>query len=158
MNTAISARQLTCLLQDTAAGLPADLAAIELIARHNYFLHRPEFRRIIAAGSSVFTTQPAAVIRWNAAICALEAGRLPCPNSAEAVLRIAASIGDDNIPVHLRHHLGNLDQHNINLITTAIAHANSVDVPPLVAANSLAASPTQGKPPAPPSAEPTTTR
>ncbi len=125
MNAAISTRQLICLLQDTAAGQPADLAAIELIARHDCFLHRPEFRRIIAAGSSVHTAQPAAVIRWKAAICALETGRLPCTGSEEAVLRIAASIGDDAIPVHLRQHLGNLDQHNINLVTAAIAHTNS---------------------------------
>jgi hypothetical protein len=58
-----------------------------------------------------------------AAIYALETGRLPCTGSEEAALRIAASLGDD-IPVHLRQHLGSLDHQNINLITAAIARAN----------------------------------
>lgn len=131
MNTDISTPQLACLLNDTAAGgQPADLAAVELIARHNYFLHQPEFRRIIAAGSSVFTAQTAAVIRWKAAIYALETGRLPCVDSQAAVLRIAASLGDDTIPVHLRQHLVNVYQHDMNLITAAIARVNDIRVPP----------------------------
>jgi hypothetical protein len=121
---AIPARQLICLLADTASGIPADLAAVELIARHNHFLHQPAFRRLIAAASPALTTEPAAVIRWKAAITALDTGRLPCTNSEEAVLRIAASLGDHDIPVHLRHCLGALDHRNINLITTAITHAN----------------------------------
>ena len=125
MNTAvIPARQLACLLTDTAAGIPADLAAVELITRHDHFLHTPGFRRVIAAGRSVFTGEPVVTIRWMAAIYALETGRLPCTGSEEAVLRIAASLGDSDIPVHLRHHLGSLDHHNINLITAAIARAN----------------------------------
>jgi len=119
VNTAIPARQLICLLADTAAGIPADLAAVELIARHNHFLHLPEFRRLIAA-----TGEPAAVIRWKAAIYALENGRLPCTGSEQAVLRIAASLGDEDIPVRLRQHLGSLDHRNINLVTDAIARSN----------------------------------
>lgn len=121
---AIPARQLTCLLQDSAAGQPADLAAVELLARHNHFLHLPQFRRLIATASSVFTGEPILTIRWQAAITALDTGRLPCTGSERAVLRIAASIGDHDIPVHLRDTLGNLDQRNIKLVTTAITQAN----------------------------------
>ena len=95
MNTAaIPARQLICLLQDTAAGQTADLAAVELIARHNHFLHQPAFHRVIAAGASILTGEPVVTIRWQAAITALEAGRLHATGSERAVLRIAASIGD----------------------------------------------------------------
>ena len=122
--TAIPTLQLICLLQDTAAAQPADLAAVELLAHHNHFLHQPAFRRVIAAGSSVFTGEPVVTIRWKAAIHALQAGRLPCTSSEQAILRIAASIGDHDIPVHLREALGSLDHRNITLVTTAITQAN----------------------------------
>jgi hypothetical protein len=121
---AIPARQLTCLLQDSATGQPADLAAVELLARHNHFLHLPQFRRLIATGSSVLTGEHVLTIRWQAAITALETGRLPCTGSERAVLRIAASTGDHDIPVHLRNALGSLDQRNITLVTAAITQAN----------------------------------
>jgi hypothetical protein len=125
VNTAtIPARQLICLLQNTACGQPADLAAVDLLARHNHFLHLPQFRRLIVAGDSVFTGDPVVTIRWKAAITALETGRLPCTGSEHAVLRIAASLGDHDIPVHLRDILGSLDHRNIALVTTAITHAN----------------------------------
>ncbi len=125
MNTAaIPARQLICLLQDTAAGQTADLAAVDLLARHNHFLHLPQFRRLIAASNSVFTGEPVLTIRWKAAITALESGRLHATGSEQAVLRIAASLADHDIPVHLREILGSLDHRNIALITAAITQAN----------------------------------
>jgi len=120
---AISGRQILCLLTDTAAGVPADLAAVELIAGHDHFLHLPEFRRLIAT-TEIFTGEPAATINWQAAIYALDTSRLPCTRSEQAILRIAASLGSNDIPVHLRQHLGSLDNRNISLITKAIAHAN----------------------------------
>jgi hypothetical protein len=125
VNTAtIPARQLICLLQDTASGQPPDLAAVDLLARHNHFLHLPQFRRLIAASDSVFTGEPVVTIRWKAAITALETSRLPCTGSERAVLRIAASLGDHDIPVHLRENLGSLDHRNITLIAAAITQAN----------------------------------
>jgi hypothetical protein len=39
-------------------------------------------------------------------------------------LRIAASLGDPEIPVRLRTVLGNLDARNITLVTDAITTAN----------------------------------
>jgi len=64
------------------------------------------------------------VIRWTAAIGALEAGQLPCSSSEQAILRIAASLADPGIAVRLRENLGNLDARNITLVTDAIAAAN----------------------------------
>ena len=121
---AMPATQLACLLEDTAAGICADTAAVALITAHDHFLHQPGFRRIIAAGSSICSGEPVAVIRWRAAIHALDTGRLWCTGSEEAVLRIAASIGDPAIPVRLRSVLGSLDSRNITLVTTAITAAN----------------------------------
>ncbi len=120
---ALPAGQLACLLYDAAEGMCADVAAVMLIDRHGHFLHSPAFRRIIAAGSSI-TGQPLAVIRWKAAIHALEAGQLPCTGSEQAVLRIAASLADPGIAVSLRDNLGNLDHRNIALVTDAIKAAN----------------------------------
>lgn len=121
---AIPAGQLACLLYDAAEGMCADIAAVMLIDRHGHFLNQPAFRRIIAAGSSITTGQPLAVIRWKAAICALEAGQLPCTGSEQAVLRIAASLADPGIAVNLRENLGSLDRRNIALVTDAIKAAN----------------------------------
>lgn len=125
MNTGtIPADQLACLLHDAAAGLLAGMAAADLICRHGHFLHDPGFRRIIAAGSSITTGQPLAVIRWNAAITALDTGRLPCSGSEAAILRIAASIAEPGLPVSLHACLGSLDRRNITLVTAAITAAN----------------------------------
>src|SRR5271169_1561665 len=121
---AMRAVRLACLLQDTAAGISADDAAATLIIRHDHFLHQPGFRRIIAAGSSIYSGEPVAVIRWKAAVHALDTGQLPCTGSEEMVLRIAASLGDHDIPVCLRQVLGGLDHHNITLVTAAITTAN----------------------------------
>lgn len=120
----IPADRLACLLYDAAEGMCADIAAVMLIDRHGRFLHDPAFRRIIAAGSSVTTGQPLAVIRWNAAITALEAGQLPCSSSEQAILRIAASLAGPGIAVNLRDNLGSLDHRNIALVTDAIKAAN----------------------------------
>jgi hypothetical protein len=118
------AAQLACLLYDAAEGICADIAAVMLIDRHGHFLHQAAFRRIIAAGSSITTGQPLAVIRWKAAVCALEAGQLPCTGSEQAILRIAASLADPGIAVNLRENLGSLDRRNIALVTDAITAAN----------------------------------
>jgi hypothetical protein len=120
----LPAAQLACLLYDAAEGICADVAAVMLIDRHGHFLHDPAFRRIIAAGSSITTGQPLAVIRWHAAITALDRGQLPCSSSEQSVLRIAASLADPGIAVRLRDNLGNLDARNITLVTDAIAAAN----------------------------------
>jgi hypothetical protein len=119
----LAAGRLASVLRDTAAGMLADAAAAGLIIAHGHFLHDPAFRRIIAAGASVTDGQPFAVIRWNAAVTALELGCLPCTGSEKAVLLIAASLAE-GIPVSLRDCLGSLDRRNIALVTAAITAAN----------------------------------
>ena len=120
----ISSGRLACLLRDAAAGMLPDMAAADLIIRHGHFLHEPAFRRFIAAGASVTDGQPFAVIRWNAALFALENGHLPCSGSERAVLLIAASLAGPGIAISLRENLGSLDRRNIILVTDAITAAN----------------------------------
>jgi hypothetical protein len=115
--------RLAALLRDTAAGMLCDTAAAGLIIDHGRFLHDPAFRRIIAAGAPVTGGQPFAVIRWNAAVTALELGYLPCSTSERAVLLIAASLAEGT-PLSLRENLGSLDRRNITLVTDAITAAN----------------------------------
>ncbi len=123
--TAIGVPELTCRLLDAAGGIPADTtAAAGLIISHAHVLHRDAFRRTITAGTRISTGQPLAAISWDAALRALEAGLLPCASSEQAILRIAASLGDPAIPVYLRTVLGNLDTRTITLVTTAITTAN----------------------------------
>jgi len=122
--TAIPVQDLACHLLDAASGIPADTAAAGLVISHGCFLHRPAFRRVITAGPSISTGQPLAFISWPGALHALEDGLLPCASSEQAVLRIAASLGDPAIPVHLRAVLGNLDARSIALVTDAITTAN----------------------------------
>ena len=64
-----------------------------------------------------------ALIRWRAAITALNQGRLPRSSSEADILRIAASLGAGT-PIRLRDVLGCLDHRNIALVTKAIALAN----------------------------------
>ena len=120
--TATGVRELTCQLLDAADGIPADTAAAGLVISHGHFLHRDAFRRTITASTS--TGQPLAAISWGAALHALEGGLLPCASSEQAILRIAASLGDPAIPVRLRTVLGNLDTRTITLVATAITTAN----------------------------------
>src|SRR6516165_7378433 len=122
--TATGVQELTCQLLAAADGTPADIAAAGLIISHGHFLHRDAFRRAITAGASISTGQPLAAISWDAALHALDAGLLPCASSGQAILRIAASLGDPAIPVHLRTVPGNLDTRNITLVAAAITTAN----------------------------------
>jgi hypothetical protein len=122
--TAIPIDELICQPLDAADGILADTAAVKLIISHKNFLPRDAFRRLIRAGTSISTGQPLAVIGWDAALCALETGQMPCASSEQATLRIAASLGDPEIPVRLRTVLGNLDTRNITLVAAAITAAN----------------------------------
>ena len=122
--TTIPVPELTGQLLDAADGILADTAAVGLIISHQTFLHRDAFRRIISTGASISTGQPLATIGWDAALRALDAGQMPCASSEQAILRIAASLGDPAIGVRLRTVLGNLDARNITLVTSAITTAN----------------------------------
>ncbi|MGH3272292.1 MAG: hypothetical protein ACRDN1_24990 [Trebonia sp.] len=120
----LAAGRLAALLRAAAAGMLADMAATDLLIAHGRFLDDPAFRRIIAAGSSVADGQPFAVIRWNAAVTAIETGDLCLSSSERAVLLIAASLAEPGIAISLRECLGSLDRRNIALVTAAVAAAN----------------------------------
>ena len=122
--TAIGVPELICQLLDAADGIPADVAAAGLVISHGHFLHRGAFRRTITTGTCISTSQPLAMIGWDAALRALDTGQLPCASSEQAILRIAASLGNPAIPVRLRAVLGNLDTRNITLVADAITAAN----------------------------------
>jgi hypothetical protein len=107
-----------------AAGLTTDSAAAELISAHHTWLTRTDFvTRYIHAGTRP-DRHPYAYIDWEPAITALDNQQLSCTPSEAAILRIAASLGDHHVPVHLARVLGSLDHANITRITTAITRAN----------------------------------
>ena len=64
------------------------------------------------------------MIGWDAALRALDAGQMPCASSEQAILRIAASLGDPALSVRLRTVLGNLDRRNITLVIDAVTATN----------------------------------
>ncbi len=115
--------QLVAALHEHAAGITADVAAVDLIATHRVWLTRPDFGPFIQPGHCHPTAAPMALIRWRAAVTALGQRRLPCSSSEADILRIAASLGA-GVPIRLRDVLGTLDHRNIALITKAIALAN----------------------------------
>jgi hypothetical protein len=100
--TAIPVDELIGQLLDAADGILAGTAAAGLIISHENVLHRDAFRPIISTGASISTGQPLATIGWDAALRALDAGQMPCPSSEQAIVRIAASLGDPAIGVRLR--------------------------------------------------------
>lgn len=112
------------LLRAHAAGLLADVAAVELPITHRYWLTRAAFTdRFVHPVTTGTGRQVGAWIDWPAAITALSHGDLPCSASEASVLRIAASLAAD-LPLSLREVLGGLDAANIAAVATAITAAN----------------------------------
>ena len=107
-----------------AAGLTGNAAAAELIAAHHTWLTRTDFTATCIHAGTRHDRHPYAYIDWEHAITALDSRKLSCSPSEAGILRIAASLGDHHIPVHLARVLGSLDHANIALVTTAITRAN----------------------------------
>jgi hypothetical protein len=107
-----------------AAGLTSHAAAAGLICAHHTWLTRTDFTATCIHAGTRDDQHPYAYIDWEHAITALDSHQLPCTSSEAGILRIAASLGDDHIPVHLARVLGSLDHTNIALVTTAITRAN----------------------------------
>ena len=121
-------RTLPGLLRAHAAGLLADVAAVDLLIAHRYWLARPGFTArfvhpVTAPDGHADGHRIGAWIDWPAAITALERGQLPCSGSEADMLRIAASLASGT-PVVLREVLGGLDRANIAAVTSAITAAN----------------------------------
>jgi hypothetical protein len=115
---------LPAALRACASGFYPAEASTELLISHGSFLARSDFTScFIHIGTSItdgITTM--ADIDWPAAITALDTGNLPC-SGEQRMLRLAASLAD-GIPVDLRDALTGLDDHNINLVITAVLHAS----------------------------------
>ena len=107
-----------------AAGLTSDTAAAELICAHQTWLTRAEFITGYIDAGTRHDGHPYAYIDWERAVTALDTRNLCCSPSEAGILRIAASLGDHHIPVHLARVLGSLDHASIGLVTTAITRAN----------------------------------
>jgi len=103
---AIPVQDLACPLLDAAGGIPA--------------------------GTGISTGQPLAVISWYDALHTLEDGLLPCASSGQAILRIAASLGDPRHPRSparrprqprpAQHHPGHRRQHSRQRLTPPVSH------------------------------------
>jgi hypothetical protein len=122
------AQTLPGLLRAHAAGLLADLAAVDLLIAHRYWLTRPGFTArfvhpVTAPDGHADGHRIGAWIDWQAAITALQHRQLPCSGSEADMLRIAASLATGT-PVILREVLGGLDHANIAAVTSAITAAN----------------------------------
>ena len=63
-----------------------------------------------------------AAVDWQAAVTALEAGRLPCPGGEGRILGLTAGIAG-GVPVDLRFALPGLDERNIAGVARAVLHA-----------------------------------
>ena len=117
-------RDLAAALISHAAGLTSDTAAAELITAHRTWLARTDFITSHLHAGTRHDGHPYAWIDWESAVTALDARQLSGTGSEAAILRIAASLGDPAIPVHLARVLGSLDHRNIQLVTAAITRAN----------------------------------
>jgi hypothetical protein len=117
-------RDLAATLISHAAGLTSATASAELIAAHHTWLARADFTASHLHAGTRHDGHPYAWIDWQSAVTALDARQLGCTGSEAAILRIAASLADLAIPVHLARVLGSLDHRNIQLVTAAITRAN----------------------------------
>jgi 8-oxo-dGTP diphosphatase len=114
--------QLTAALRASSKGVYCEEAATELIISHGAWLRRDDFTRQFIRTQDGPASRITAVIDWDEAITALQAGDLPCSSSEAAILHLAASLATA-APVSLRHTLIGLDQANLHLIINAVRHA-----------------------------------
>ena len=122
--TAASPAQLPAALRAAASGIHPLEAGTSLLIDCGCWLHRDDFTsQFITTATSISDgTTVLATIDWEAAITALDAGKLPCSGGERRVLRLAASIAS-GIPVSLYDNLPGIDQRNASLVVNAIWHA-----------------------------------
>jgi hypothetical protein len=84
----MTASSLPAALRAGAQGLYALEAATGLIIAHGTWLARDDFENFICHGTGT------AAIDWEAAISALDGGRLPSSGRERRMLRLAASLAD----------------------------------------------------------------
>ena len=100
---------LPTALRAGAQGLYVLEAAADLIIEHATWLDRDDFRIHVHRGART------AAIDWEAAISALEAGRLPSSGGERRMLQLAASLAYD-IPVSLGDAVTGIDNRNADLL------------------------------------------
>jgi hypothetical protein len=108
---------LPAALRAGAAGLYALEAATGLIIAHGTWLARDD-----DVGYFIHHGVGTAAIDWEAAIGALQAGRLPCSAGERRMLYLAASLAG-YAPVSLGEAITGIDDRNVDLLLTAIGHA-----------------------------------
>jgi hypothetical protein len=114
---------LAAALRAAAAGVLAGEAGTELLVSSGHFLHREDFTtRFTETAASISDGTVMAWADWDAAVAALDSGRLPASSGEKAVLRLAASLANGN-PVSLRDTVTGLDDRHLALLTDAIRHA-----------------------------------
>ena len=107
----------------TAKGLFCTEAAVELLIEHGSWLYREDFLEIaVESGRGFADGAVMAAVDWEAAVAALDVGRLPCSGGEGKILRLAASIAA-GVPVDLGSALSGLDQRNIAGVAGAVLHA-----------------------------------
>lgn len=115
---------LSTALRAQAQGLYCAEAAAELLIGHQRWLWRSDFvDGFVEWDYGLVCGTEMAFVDWQAAVTALDAGRLACSDSEGQVLRIAASIAVGT-SVGLREALSGLDQRNIALVAQAVLHAD----------------------------------
>ena len=116
--------RLPAALRAAASGIHPLEAGTSLLIDCGCWLHREDFTgQFVTTATSISDgITLLATIDWEAAITALDAGKLPCSGGERRVLRLAASIAD-GIPVSLYDNLPGLDQRNARLLINAIRHA-----------------------------------
>jgi hypothetical protein len=115
--------ELAAMLRTYAHGIHPWEAATELLIAHETWLLRTDF-------TTDFITVHhdrlggSASVDFISAVQALDGGDLPCSGSEANVLRIAASLATNTIPVNLGQVMAGLDIRNMRLVLEAVAHAN----------------------------------
>jgi len=110
-------------LRAWAKGLFSTEAAVELLIGHRSWLSRGDFLEIaVEFGYGIGDGAVMAAVDWEAAVAALETGRLPCSGGGGRMLRLAASMAG-GVAVDLGSALPGLDERNITLIAGAVLQA-----------------------------------
>ena len=116
-------------LRACAGGILTAEAGISLLIDCGGWLHRDDFTsQFIIAATSISDGTLMASIDWQAAVTALDDGRLPCSSGERHMLRLAASIAA-GIPVRLCDALTGIDHGNADIVIRAVAHATGTGLP-----------------------------
>ncbi|MGI5206183.1 hypothetical protein ACQEU6_32005 [Spirillospora sp. CA-108201] len=124
--------QLARRLRRYAQGTCAELAAVELLIVHGFWLTRADFRsRFIDRDDDPDVCDEAlAWVMWDQAVAALGCGLLACSTSEADVLQIAAALGTGGaFPTSA---LSSLDRDNFAHVLTAAVRASGRPVSQVV--------------------------